>query len=69
MNSATRPEAPVADNEERDYYLEGDYVVFTRGYHLKRGWCCGSGCRHCPYSPRATRGSTTIAPKPPDKQT
>ncbi|MEO0903077.1 MAG: DUF5522 domain-containing protein, partial [Bacteroidota bacterium] len=18
-------------------------------YHLKRGYCCESGCRHCPY--------------------
>jgi hypothetical protein len=23
--------------------------VFTAIYHLKRGSCCGSGCRHCPY--------------------
>jgi hypothetical protein len=32
-----------------DYYYEGPYVVFTAKYHLKRGTCCGSGCRHCPY--------------------
>jgi hypothetical protein len=25
------------------------YLVFTRSYHLKRGFCCNSGCRHCPY--------------------
>lgn len=25
------------------------YLVFTREYHLKRGYCCNSGCRHCPY--------------------
>ena len=24
-------------------------MVFTAAYHLKRGYCCGSGCRHCPY--------------------
>lgn len=23
--------------------------VFTREHHLKRGSCCRSGCRHCPY--------------------
>lgn len=23
--------------------------VFTAAYHLKRGACCGSGCRHCPF--------------------
>jgi len=33
-----------------DYYLEGTAVVFTASYHLRRGSCCGNGCRHCPYS-------------------
>jgi len=35
--------------EELDYYLEDGKYVFTKWYHLKRGYCCGSGCRHCPY--------------------
>ncbi|MGB5554426.1 MAG: DUF5522 domain-containing protein [Flavobacteriaceae bacterium] len=36
--------------EEGDYYLsiEG-FRVFTVQYHLKRGYCCESGCKHCPY--------------------
>ncbi|HEX7674193.1 MAG TPA: DUF5522 domain-containing protein [Bdellovibrio sp.] len=25
------------------------YMVFTRMFHLKRGHCCNSGCRHCPW--------------------
>lgn len=32
-----------------DYYFENGLMVFTRAYHLKRGYCCQSGCRHCPY--------------------
>jgi hypothetical protein len=32
-----------------DAYMEGPYLVFTASYHLKRGFCCNSGCRHCPY--------------------
>jgi hypothetical protein len=32
-----------------DYYMEGSNLVFTAAYHLKRGYCCDSGCRHCPY--------------------
>src|SRR5688500_4461452 len=32
-----------------DYYREGETLVFTERYHLRRGYCCGSGCRHCPY--------------------
>lgn len=31
------------------YYMENGLVVFTEAYHLKRGYCCKSGCRHCPY--------------------
>jgi hypothetical protein len=24
-------------------------MVFTASFHLKRGYCCNSNCRHCPY--------------------
>ncbi|MGA1373404.1 MAG: DUF5522 domain-containing protein [Flavobacteriales bacterium] len=38
------------DLEPEDFYLSPEgYVVFTEQYHLKRGYCCKSGCRHCPY--------------------
>ncbi len=44
-------EAPTADAPlaPEDFYLEGPYMVFTAAYHLKRGYCCNSDCRHCPY--------------------
>lgn len=32
-----------------DYYLEGGRWVLTDWFLLKRGYCCGSACRHCPY--------------------
>jgi len=32
-----------------DFYMDGLYLVFTAAYHLKRGYCCHSGCRHCPW--------------------
>lgn len=32
-----------------DYYIEDGKFVFTALYHYKRGHCCNSGCRHCPY--------------------
>ena len=33
-----------------DYYLnEQGLVVLTKKYHLDRGYCCGSGCLHCPF--------------------
>jgi hypothetical protein len=39
--------------EGEDFYREGAYVVFTARYHLRRGYCCESGCRHCPYGANA----------------
>jgi len=31
------------------YYTPEGYLVFTEQYHRRRGFCCGSGCRHCPW--------------------
>jgi Family of unknown function (DUF5522) len=50
----TRESKDTASSQEQqlesgDFYYEGPYLVFTEAYHLKRGYCCNSGCRHCPY--------------------
>ncbi|WP_375140177.1 DUF5522 domain-containing protein [Parvicella tangerina] len=39
---------PKMDPEDF-YYSEEGFIVFTEKYHLKRGYCCKSGCKHCPY--------------------
>jgi hypothetical protein len=44
-NSATI--SPLIEGE--DYYSEGAAMVFTAQFLLGRGYCCDSGCRHCPY--------------------
>ncbi|MGI4833432.1 MAG: DUF5522 domain-containing protein [Janthinobacterium lividum] len=31
------------------YHTPEGYLVFTEQYHHRRGFCCGSGCRHCPW--------------------
>jgi hypothetical protein len=32
------------------YYINDEgLLVFTRQYHLEKGFCCGNGCLHCPY--------------------
>lgn len=31
------------------YYNEEGQIVLTINFHLKKGFCCGNGCRHCPY--------------------
>ena len=41
----------AATNAGEDGYLDPltGLFVFTAAYHLNRGACCDSGCRHCPY--------------------
>jgi hypothetical protein len=48
-NDPPAPPAPAPHLAPEDYYFDGPYMVFTAAYLLKRGACCGSGCRHCPY--------------------
>jgi iron complex transport system substrate-binding protein len=35
--------------EGRDYVTENGAMVFTASYLQRRGYCCDSGCRNCPY--------------------
>tara|TARA_Y100000114_G_scaffold48319_1_gene43997 strand:- start:3052 stop:3204 length:153 start_codon:yes stop_codon:yes gene_type:complete len=37
--------------EGQDFYFDKEtgYKIFTERFLKKRGYCCGSGCRHCPY--------------------
>ena len=32
------------------YYNEEGLMVLTAKYHLERGYCCGNGCKHCPFN-------------------
>jgi hypothetical protein len=34
---------------EHFYYNDDGYIVLTEKYHLEKGFCCGNGCKHCPY--------------------
>lgn len=40
------------------HYIDPDtgYLVFTELKHRQRGYCCGSGCRHCPFDHEAVPG-------------
>jgi Family of unknown function (DUF5522) len=31
------------------YFNEQGFMVLTEKYHLEKGYCCGNGCRHCPF--------------------
>ncbi len=48
----TKPSVLV---ENEDYYIENGLMVFTESYHRKRGFCCKSECRHCPYGYKKPR--------------
>ena len=44
--------------EDGDFYITPNgYRCFTEQYHLKRGYCCESNCRHCPYDFDAKTGT------------
>ena len=45
------------------YYTPEGYMVFTEQYHRRRGHCCQSGCRHCPWG----FGKQDSGPKPPQR--
>ena len=50
-----------------DFYLEGATVVFTEQFHLRRGYCCGNGCRHCPFgTPESESAVPIFTPAHPD---
>ncbi|MFZ0744042.1 MAG: DUF5522 domain-containing protein [Terracidiphilus sp.] len=59
----TRPQTTPA-LEPEDYYFEGKNLVFTAAYHLKRGTCCGSNCRHCPYREADSEENRSMSIKP-----
>ena len=44
-----------------DYYMSPDgYRILTHKYLSERGYCCGNGCKHCPYFPNHTKGNQTL---------
>jgi hypothetical protein len=47
---AVYPSLYMRQLDPEDFYKTPEgFLVFTEKYHLKRGYCCQSGCRHCPY--------------------
>lgn len=45
---------------------ETGLLVLTATYLSRRGFCCGTGCRHCPYPPdEQARAGRPRTPAPP----
>ncbi|MCB0392398.1 MAG: hypothetical protein KDD58_13995 [Bdellovibrionales bacterium] len=49
MKDSKETQASHSLKEGKDYYIEDGKYVFTEAYHFRRGSCCESSCRHCPY--------------------
>jgi hypothetical protein len=49
LNQPPKPAKADKFIEGVDYYYEDGLMVLTAHFLLKRGYCCDSGCRHCPY--------------------
>jgi len=47
----------------QDYYVKDGKIIFTKDYHLKRGYCCGNFCLNCPYIPKGLKENTNTDPK------
>ena len=39
---------PLIEGEDF-YFNEQGLMVLTEAFHLKRGYCCGNDCKHCPF--------------------
>jgi hypothetical protein len=50
----------IIKHQPTDFYWEDGRMVMTSEYHKRRGFCCGGGCRHCPFLPKHMKGTTTI---------
>ena len=50
MSAKNKPKEPKRVSSSNDYYLDDNgFVVFEQAFLLKRGFCCKTGCTHCPY--------------------
>ena len=54
------PSEKLVENE--DFYWDPrGFRVKTEKYLTNRGYCCGNGCKHCPYHPKHQKGNTILA--------
>ena len=49
MNKSGFNNTQGLSDEDNFYYSKEGLIIFTEKYHLDRGYCCESKCKHCPY--------------------
>ena len=51
----------ITELYHKDFYTTKDNLkVMTEECHIRRGSCCGSGCKHCPYWPPYKKMNTNV---------
>jgi hypothetical protein len=63
MEEAGSSDAMIPLVENEDYYLDHGLMVLTARFHLRRGYCCEQGCRHCPYGDVVKRTEESDDPR------
>lgn len=58
-------ETPVPNLQDDEFYMENGNFVLTEHYLWRRGYCCGNGCRHCPFDYQAVPERTRQGLHPP----
>jgi len=51
--------------QDDEFYLEEGKFVLTERFLWRRGYCCGNGCRHCPYDYDQVPPKTRATLEPP----
>ena len=51
--------------QEDEFYVENGRFVLTERFLWRRGYCCGNGCRHCPYAHEAVPEKVRLSLEPP----
>jgi len=52
---------PEPLKEGEDFYMDPrGFRIMTEKFLRNRGYCCGNGCKHCPYFPLHTKGNRSL---------
>ena len=43
------------------YFDQNGNIIFTERFLIRNGFCCGLGCKHCPYFPKHQAGNKQLS--------
>lgn len=69
ISERARKAHEAACTRRQDGYIDPDSGLFVMtAYGLeRRGWCCGRGCRHCPFPPAEQWRAGRPGSRPPEE--